>query len=180
MGVIPITQRGRKTSKSATRGRMISKAAVPAQSTTDTSKTKPSKHPGGRPLTNKQVRFIQEYPIDFNATRAAIRAGYSPKRADAIGYDVLRNTEVQAAIKESLKKTASKAEDEIQWVLDGLKNIAVLGVKEQDYSAANRALELRGKHYGMFIDRVQEIDPAIATQVIIQVEDATNGNRKSE
>lgn len=28
-------------------------------------------------LTEKQLRFLEEYLIDFNATQAAIRAGYS-------------------------------------------------------------------------------------------------------
>ncbi len=30
-------------------------------------------------LTLKQTRFAQEYIVDFNATQAAIRAGYSKK-----------------------------------------------------------------------------------------------------
>ena len=30
-------------------------------------------------LTPKQRRFVEEYGVDFNATQAAIRAGYSRK-----------------------------------------------------------------------------------------------------
>lgn len=38
-------------------------------------------------LTKKQKRFIEEYLLDLNATQAAIRAGYSPETAGAIGAD---------------------------------------------------------------------------------------------
>jgi len=43
-----------------------------------------------RPLTAKQQRFIDEYPVDLNATQAARRAGYSPKTAFVIGYENLK------------------------------------------------------------------------------------------
>lgn len=41
-------------------------------------------------LTNRQSRFIDEYMIDFNGTRAAIRAGYSRKTARAIACENLK------------------------------------------------------------------------------------------
>lgn len=59
-------------------------------------------------LTPKQERFIDEYLIDLNATQAAIRAGYSSKRADAIGYDLLRNTGIQNGIS-AKRKTLSES-----------------------------------------------------------------------
>jgi phage terminase small subunit len=40
-------------------------------------------------LTEKQEQFCQEYVIDFNATQAAIRVGYSEKTAKEIGYENL-------------------------------------------------------------------------------------------
>ncbi len=40
-------------------------------------------------LTPKQKRFVAEYLVDLNATAAAIRAGYSKKTAEAIGYENL-------------------------------------------------------------------------------------------
>ena len=36
-------------------------------------------------LTGKMIKFCYEYPKDFNATKAAERAGYSKKTAYAIG-----------------------------------------------------------------------------------------------
>ena len=44
---------------------------------------------GGEQMTEKQERFIDEYIIDFNATRAAIAAGYSSKRANSQGVHLL-------------------------------------------------------------------------------------------
>lgn len=39
------------------------------------------------PLTDKQEMFCREYVVDLNATQSAIRAGYSPKNANRIGYE---------------------------------------------------------------------------------------------
>lgn len=47
-----------------------------------------------RALNEKQERFAQEYTIDFNATQAAIRAGYSAATAHAIGFKLLRKAEI--------------------------------------------------------------------------------------
>ena len=50
-------------------------------------------------LTEKQQRFVDEYIVDLNATRAAIRAGYSPKTAESQGARLLRNAKVQEAVR---------------------------------------------------------------------------------
>ena len=46
----------------------------------------------------RQERFIAEYAIDLNATRAAIRAGYSPKTAGSQGQRLLKNVDIATAI----------------------------------------------------------------------------------
>lgn len=51
-----------------------------------------------RPLTDRQSRFVDEYLVDLNATKAATRAGYSAKTASSQGERLLRNVEVAAAI----------------------------------------------------------------------------------
>lgn len=61
-------------------------------------------------LTDKQRRFVEEYPIDFNATQAAIRAGYSEKTAYSIGHENLNKPEIQSAIAERVTKIAEKVE----------------------------------------------------------------------
>lgn len=53
-------------------------------------------------LNDKQSKFVKEYLVDLNLTKAAIRAGYAPKRADATAYNLLRNTEISTAIREEM------------------------------------------------------------------------------
>jgi len=50
-------------------------------------------------FTDKRRIFVLEYLRDFNATRAAIAAGYSKRSAYAEGWRLLRNDEVQAELK---------------------------------------------------------------------------------
>ncbi|MEX2673425.1 MAG: terminase small subunit [Phycisphaeraceae bacterium] len=54
------------------------------------------------PLTPKRQRFVDEYCRDWNATAAAIRAGYAERGAHAEGHRLLRNAEIAAAIKDRL------------------------------------------------------------------------------
>ena len=61
-------------------------------------------------LTPKQQQFVREYLIDFNATQAAIRAGYSPKTAQVIGAENLKKPMVAAEIQRLGQKTAQKLE----------------------------------------------------------------------
>ncbi|NRN30580.1 terminase small subunit [Photorhabdus heterorhabditis] len=49
-------------------------------------------------LTTKQRMFSHEYIVDLNATQAAIRAGYSAKRASEMGYSLLKNPLVNQLI----------------------------------------------------------------------------------
>jgi phage terminase small subunit len=55
-------------------------------------------------LTPKQERFCTELLVDFNATQAAIRAGYSKKTARAIGSENLTKPDIQNRLSELSKK----------------------------------------------------------------------------
>lgn len=46
-------------------------------------------------LTKKQRLFVIEYLKDYNASKAAVRAGYSPRSAYSIGQRLLKNDEIQ-------------------------------------------------------------------------------------
>lgn len=59
-------------------------------------------------LTAKQERFCYEYPLDFNATQAAIRAGYSKKTAQSIGAENLTKPLIQDKISALQLQTANK------------------------------------------------------------------------
>lgn len=53
-------------------------------------------------LTTKQRLFVDEYIIDFNASQAALRAGYSEKTAYSIGFENLKKPEIETAIDEAI------------------------------------------------------------------------------
>lgn len=69
-------------------------------------------------LTDKQIRFCEEYLIDLNATQAAIRAGYSQRTAGSIGDENLKKPEIKARIEflqaELAERNKVKADDVIQ------------------------------------------------------------------
>lgn len=58
-------------------------------------------------LPPKRAAFVREYLVDLNATKAAVRAGYAPRAASQMGFDLLRNPKVNAAIQAA---KASRAE----------------------------------------------------------------------
>lgn len=51
-------------------------------------------------MTEKQEAFCREYLIDYNATQAAIRAGYSEKTARSIANKMLTNADIKKRLSE--------------------------------------------------------------------------------
>jgi len=121
-------------------------------------------------LTDKQRLFIHEYLIDLNATQAAIRAGYSKKTAKTIGGQNLSKLIIKNAIKKALDRKIEKSDLSREEIINDLRLIKdqCLQTKPvQDYDkkakkftdnyyydpkAATKALELLGKHMGLFSD----------------------------
>jgi phage terminase small subunit len=64
--------------------------------------------PKPRPLPDRQLRFIDEYLVDLNATQAVIRAGYSTKGAAQKGYELLADPRIAAAITAGKAKRAER------------------------------------------------------------------------
>jgi len=60
-------------------------------------------------LTAKQRRFCEEYVIDWNASRAALAAGYGKKSAEVTGNRNLHKPAVKAYIEEIQKDLAQLA-----------------------------------------------------------------------
>lgn len=75
-------------------------------------------------LTPKQQRFVQEYLVDLNATQAAIRAGYSPKTAEIIGFENLRKPKIKAEIDRVMQDRAKRTEITQDKVVQELAKIA--------------------------------------------------------
>lgn len=62
-------------------------------------------------LTQKQQRFVEEYTVDWNATQAAIRAGYSEKSAHDIGCENLKKPNICRAIEERVNELTMSADE---------------------------------------------------------------------
>ena len=116
-------------------------------------------------LTPKQALFVKEYLIDLNATQAAIRAGYSNNRADAMGHENLRKPVIASAIQAAMDARSLKVELTAADVLrdiNAVKADAMRKTYDKDgnevmanHTAALKALELQGKHLKMFTDKVE-------------------------
>jgi phage terminase small subunit len=66
-----------------------------------------------RPATDlgpRQERFVEAYLVDLNATRAAIRAGHSPRTAEAQGSRLLSHVKVQRAVTARMAARSQRTE----------------------------------------------------------------------
>ncbi len=118
-------------------------------------------------LTPKQARFVEEYLLDLNATAAAKRAGYSERTAYAQGQRLLKHVEIAAAVQKAQEARSERTKIDQDWVIERLVGVYEASMEARPVcdkngeekgftfnpTAANRALELIGKHKGMFIDR---------------------------
>ncbi len=76
-------------------------------------------------LSGKIERFCEEYVVDYNATQAAIRAGYKEKSAANQGSRLLKNDEVLARVHElQLSFNLTRCFDDKNRVLNELWGIA--------------------------------------------------------
>jgi phage terminase small subunit len=111
-------------------------------------------------LNDKQTAFVREYLVDFNATQAAIRAGYSPKTAGSQAHDLLKKPEIQACLAEFRQMAAEKTVTDTAWVRQRLREEATDFSPQASQSARVRAIELIAKMNGDFeADNKQKADP---------------------
>lgn len=129
-------------------------------------------------LTPKQAAFIREYLVDLNATQAAIRAGYSKRTAYRTGADNLKNPQIAAAVATAQAERAKRTELTQDYVLAGLRGIA--DDDGQPAAPRVRALELLGKHQGMFVERVDHTTKGEAMPAAVQVYLPANHRDESE
>lgn len=119
-------------------------------------------------LTEKQKAFCDEYIIDFNASRAAISAGYSEKTARAIAAENLTKPYIQEYLAKLKAERAERVQIDQDYVLRVIKNTVErcsqaeqvkdregnpTGEYKFDSTAVLKGAELLGKHLAMFTDR---------------------------
>ena len=114
-------------------------------------------------VTEKQKVFADEYLIDLNATRAYKVAYPTVKNDDtaaAAATRMLRNVKVAEYIQERMQERQKRTEITQDRVLKELAAMAFADVAEAveirlKPSDKLKALELLGRHLGMFKDKVE-------------------------
>ncbi|MBN1070483.1 terminase small subunit [Clostridium botulinum] len=127
-------------------------------------------------LSERHKRFCDEYLIDLNVTQAAIRAGYTPKYANKKVYALLDKAEIKEYLDQQLKKIEDEkiadATEVMKYLTSVMRNeateevVVVEGcgdgcsetkIVKKDISAKdrNKAAELLGKRYRLFVDKVE-------------------------
>jgi len=126
-------------------------------------------------LNDKSEAFCREYLSDYNGTQAAIRAGYSRKTAATQASRMLRNVKVLSRVRELQAEKTAQLSISQDWVIHQLvdvvekcknsvavekwdfeeKKMVPTGEYMFDSKGATKALELLGKHLGMYVDKVE-------------------------
>lgn len=119
-------------------------------------------------LNEKQKKFCEEYLIDFNGTRAAIEAGYSPKTARSTASENLTKPNIQQYLSELInqrnERTKITQDEVVANIVEVMqrcmqaKPVLFMGhqVKDEkgnnlwkfDSQGANKALDMLMKHTG--------------------------------
>lgn len=113
-----------------------------------------------RKLTLREQRFVREYQLCGNASKAAIAAGYSAKTSRNIGYELLSRPVVSAALNRAVTRTLSKLDITVDRVLQERARLAffdprklldntgrplALDALDDDTAAAIAGLEVQDK-----------------------------------
>ena len=99
----------------------------------------------GRPALEAYV--IAGYPRNRgNASRLRLHEAIKARIAELMGFKT-------AAVEAATLTAAEKAGLDAFWVLRSLRRNATLAARAGDRAASNRAVELIGKHLGMFINK---------------------------
>lgn len=102
-------------------------------------------------LTTKQKRFIAAYT--GNASAAAIAAGYSEKTSYSAGQRLLKNVDIQEAIRcrEGERRASLIADREARQIFW----TAIMNDENENMATRLRASELLAKSEGDFLERMQ-------------------------
>lgn len=125
-------------------------------------------------LTAKQAAFVYEYLKDYNATQAAIRAGYKANTAKTIAWENLTKPDIQKAVEQGQWFYQYQNGIDADWIRKQLvilfnrcmqaepvmeydreeKRMVPTGEYVFKDATAKACLELMGKDVGMFATKV--------------------------
>ena len=106
-------------------------------------------------MTGRQERFLREYLVDLCGAAAARRAGYSPKGARSAAYRLLQMPEIQRKVAVAIEKEKEDSQLRREQVIQELRSVAFAEASDATGAEVKvaqklRALELLGKHLGLF------------------------------
>ena len=134
-------------------------------------------------MTNKQKRFCEEYLIDLNATQAALRTGYSEKTAASIASENLQKPEILGYIAKLRAEQSKRTGITADRVLEELSKLGFAPIDDcESFKASDklRALELIGKHIGMFKSDDAADTPALEKLDKILAEVKSDADRETK
>lgn len=102
----------------------------PLQTTKEKIESNPDQFGVFDQLNDKQEIFVREYMVDWNATQAAIRAGYSPDTASQKGYQLIQNSSVRAAIESLASERARRLGIDAEEMMKLWSSIVMLDANE--------------------------------------------------
>lgn len=133
-----------------------------------------------RKLTQKQRRFADEYLVDCNGTKAAVRAGYSPKTANEQAAKLMANPKIHSYITEKLDEISSEKIADTQEIMEYLtavmrgehkeqilrlngNGVQVLDYMETPAAIRLKAAEMLAKRYGLFKENfeIESVSPVV-------------------
>ncbi len=87
-------------------------------------------YPGEDGLNEQQKRFYREWLIDYNATQAAIRAGYSPDAAHVTGCRLLKHAKGVEYLTQLTTEMNKKIDITREDVINEFRRIAMVDVRK--------------------------------------------------
>jgi phage terminase small subunit len=109
-------------------------------------------------LTDKQLRWIDEYLIDFNGAAAAVRAGYSEKSARSIAHENATKPDIQAVLRERQTALATELHISRTGVVKGLLEAVEMGRELRNPGAMVSALSTIAKMLGYYSPEVKRVE----------------------
>ncbi|WP_161599523.1 terminase small subunit [Hymenobacter nivis] len=117
----------------------------------------PGKKPKPKRLTPKQLRFVEEYCVDWNGTKAAERAGFSPKSARQQAANMLAEEHIQGAVAKRMEGFSMSAAEAIAKLADWGRGTVgrFLKVNEDGVATINLA-HVEAKEYLHLLKKVKQ------------------------